>query len=389
MKDLTVVVVVVVVGAALVLLAAVALVTPPSRVALPTVSSVAAANVTISGYPGEIAIDPNTSRIYVSDLFNNTLTVVDASTYAVIDTIVLPGTSESGVAVDMGNNMVYVPVSGCTNEVNVTNSCNSSGGSVLKGGIVEIDGNTDSIVGEIPIGVDSLAIDPSTGMLYAVSWNQSFDSNSSASLLTIDERSGSVIANTSLGAFPLSVAVDAKTGMVYVSACERLTLACVGAELLFINGTSHDLQSVVPLGFDILNFNVVVDPTTNAVYTMGSGAGRTLVSVDGTTGKIRYSSAIGSSCAGGVLALNSVSNLIYVSYDVPQFLLTVDGSTGKVVNMLNTTEGIQYAAFNSRTLQTYVTMEAQNENVGYLLVVPGLNEGHVNSSASQGGGCFP
>src|ERR1035438_10098525 len=79
----------------------------------PPISGAALANVTLSGYPNEIALDANTSRIYVADGSANKLTVLDASTHALIDTITLPGTSEFGMAVDAQNDIIYVPVSGC------------------------------------------------------------------------------------------------------------------------------------------------------------------------------------------------------------------------------------------------------------------------------------
>ena len=44
------------------------------------------------------------------------LTVLDASTHSEMGTITLPGTAQSGVAVDTTSNIVYVPVAGCTNE---------------------------------------------------------------------------------------------------------------------------------------------------------------------------------------------------------------------------------------------------------------------------------
>jgi hypothetical protein len=352
------------------------------------------ANVTIRGYPGEIGVNPNTDRIYVSDLFANELTVVYASNHSLIDTITLPGTVEFGIAVDTRSNTVFVPVAGCTNEVNATNSCDSNGTGSQKGGIVEIDGNTDSIIGEIPINVERLAIDPNTGLLYGVNGNLNFGSNSSGSLLAIDESSGSLVSNTSLGAEPLSVAVNAESNTVYVAGCRQISLVCVGAEVLIVNGTSHGLQAMVPLDFDALNFNLVVNPTTDSIYTMGlGGANLTLVSVDGTSGLIRYSAAIGSSCAGaggGTLAIDTASDLIYASFDSQSFFLVINASTGRTVNMLSTPGGFQYAVFNSNASQVYVDSEAQNENAGYLLMIPGvLNESYANSSLLQLGTCLP
>jgi hypothetical protein len=360
----------------------------------PSISNVLVANVTIGGYPGEIAVNANAGRIYVSDLFANAMTVVSASNHSVMGTITLPGTPTFGIAIDPTRDMVYVPVSGCTNELNVSNSCDSPSGIASRGGIVAINGTTDKITDEYYFNVDRLAIDQSTDVLYGTIGNLNSGSNSSGFLLAIDARSGLLIANTTLSAYPLDVETNAKTNMVYVAACKQISLPCVGAEVLTINGSSHMLQSVTPLNFDALNFNLVVDPSNNVVYTMGEdGENLTLVSVDGTSGRIMYSRAIGSSCAGGgggTLALSTAYDQIYASFDSNQFFLVIDASSGQIMNMLFTPEAITYSAFNPSTLQAYATTEAQHENVGYLLILPGmLNESYVNASLLQLGICLP
>jgi len=363
----------------------------------PHISGVALANITVSGYPSEVAVNPTMNRIYVSDLFANKLTVIDASTHAVTDTITLPGTVKWGIAVDPKSSMVYVPVYGCTNMLDVSNSCNSNSTGARSGTIAEIDARSDSVVGEIPLNVDRLTIDASTSTLFGTYGSPGFGSlsnHSSGFLLAIDERSGSIIANTTLNAYPLSVAVNAETDMVYVGACRQVSLACIGAEVLVINGTSHTVQTKVPLNFASLNFNVIVDRATNTAYTMGEdGATLRVVAIDGATGQVRYSSAIGSSCAGaggGAIALNAASGQVYAVFNGQDFLLLINGSTGKVVNMLSTVGNGQFAAFNPATDQAYVTMEAPRGGTGYLLILPGtLNESFVNSSLLQRGICVP
>jgi DNA-binding beta-propeller fold protein YncE len=346
------------------------------------------ANITVSGYPYEIAADASLGKVYVSDTFANKLTVINATSYAVLGTITLPGTPESGLSVDAANNMVYVPVYDCTNMVNASNNCDYGARSA---GIVEIDGVSDSIVGEIHIGVDRLAVDASTGVLFGTS---------SDFLLTIDGKSGSLIANTSLGAFPLSIAVDSARDMADVSACKQPTeMGCIGAELLEINGTSHEVQSVVSLCSEhgmscLMNFNVVVNPDTNTVYAAGvnEGDALALISIDGTNGKVRYSSDLGPSClgaAGGTVALDVATDMIYASSYIPGgFFLVFNGSTGRVINALSDPAGVQYTAFNSGTGQVYLTMEAASEAVGFLVVLPAsTNQGQISGSASLQGIC--
>jgi len=339
-------------------------------------------------------VNPNTNRIYLSDVFANELTVLDASTHSVLGTITLPGTAQSGIAVDTTSNMVYVPVAGCTNELNASNSCDSGPGRAGQGGIVAVNGTTDSVIGEYHFNIGALAVDPSTGVLYGISENVGLSSDSSGFLLEINEVTGSLIANISLGAAPLNLAVNVKTNMVYVTACKEIPLSCVGAEVLVVNGASHSLQSATPLNFNALNFNLVVDPSTNTVYTMGEdGPNLTLVAMDGSSGKVDYSQAVGSSCAcsgGGTLTINTASGLIYAAFDSQLFFLVMNASTGQTVNMLSTPARFQAASFNPATSQTYMTSEAQNQKVGYLLIVSGvLNESYVNISLLQLGICLP
>jgi DNA-binding beta-propeller fold protein YncE len=212
--------------------------------------------------------------------------------------------------------------------------------------------------------------------------------------LAIDSRKGSVIANTSLGAYPLSLAVDSDTNMVYVGACEQISLPCIGAEMLSVNGTSHEVQSVVPLNFDALNFNVVVDQATNTVYIMGEdGSNLVLASIDGVSGAVKYLSALGASCAGaggGTLAINTASDQVVASFDGQEFLLFIDGPSGRIVNMVNASRGVYDVAFNPSNSQAYLTMEAQREGFGYLLVLPAtMNQSYVDSSLLPGGICLP
>jgi YVTN family beta-propeller protein len=195
---------------------------------VPSVSDVEIANVTVARtpffIPGGMAIDSKTNTIYVADGTDN-LTVVDASTHTAIDTITLPGSPVQGwgpIAIDSETNVIYVSTWGCTNEANVSNSCQGYS-SLPAWGIVEIDGQNNKIVGKIPVSVDLLTVDSSTGILYGTN---------GSNLLAIDEHSGSIMDNLSLHASLQSIAVDAKAGMVYVAACKQSSLGCMGGEVL-------------------------------------------------------------------------------------------------------------------------------------------------------------
>ncbi len=162
------------------------------------VSVVETANVTIGGSPRTIAVNPNAGRVYVADWFSKTLTVVDASSHSVIAHIILPAANNNAIAFDYNANMIYV---------------------LVEGGVAEIDGSTNKVVGELPLnlGPGALAYDPSTHVIYGSSPPQ--PQNMNQSLVGVDVRTGSIVANISLGFWADSLALNPKTHMVYAAGC--------------------------------------------------------------------------------------------------------------------------------------------------------------------------
>jgi YVTN family beta-propeller protein len=360
---------------------------------VPTVSSVALGNVTINGYPGDIGIDANRSRIYVADLFANTLTVVDSSTRVVVKTITLPGTAEFGVAVDEKNGTVYIPVEGCTNEVSASNSC-VSGSGVGPGEIVKVNESTETVVGTIPIGVDRLAIDQVDGVLYGAVGNPG-PVNQTGFLIAINSQ-GSVIGNLSLGAYPVGLAVDSQRNTVWLAGCASVGLACK-SEIIGVSGAPQlgRVQFNTSLPWDAMNFGVAVDEASNTVYTMGlTGSNLTLAAIYGANGTVRYLSPIGSSCAGGgggTLAVDPSTGAVYAASGSGLFFLYLNGETGSIISMANETMGAQDVAFNPATDQPLVTLgDASHQVFGYLVFLPEVpSQFYVDASYLQKGICLP
>jgi hypothetical protein len=350
---------------------------------LPSASSFEIANITVARVPyygpEGIAANANTGRIYVTDGTNN-VTIVDSSNYSVVGKITLPGSPRSGITVDSQRNMVYVSTWGCTNKLNVTNSCQAYK-SWPSGGIVEINGASDKIVGNIPIGVDRLAVNPITNILYGVVGQN---------LLSIDGNSRSLVANTSLGVDIGDIAVNAKTNMVYAIACKIASLGCIGGELIGLDGLSNKERFSVPLNYNFIQ-GLVVDSTANTVYTVAVQRNMTLLSINGGSGAIQYSSniaACGVGAGGTTLAFDSATNRLYIT--ASGYLLEINAANGGAVNMISASGATRVAASPDGT-HVYLLLEHQTEQFGYLLVLPNATgNNYVNSSMlKSSGGCMP
>jgi YVTN family beta-propeller protein len=150
-----------------------------------------------AGFLEAVLVNPSTNRVYVSDFTNGTVIVLDAQTNRVITTITLqPTGSPSGLALNPSTNRLYV-----------ANRLTGPSVSV-------IDVGTDTFLHNIslPNALHPLAVavDPGRNRVYAVGGRDT--------LSIIDAQTDTLITNKSLAGAdtPFSVAVNTANGRVYV-----------------------------------------------------------------------------------------------------------------------------------------------------------------------------
>jgi DNA-binding beta-propeller fold protein YncE len=167
------------------------------------VTDTIAASVPIANPQDSIEINPVTRRLYVTD-GTGLLSVLDADTLAVIDTITLPIAAAGRIAVNSFTNRIYVSnalgystafvvIDGKTNEIvttflmdSVTNgiALNSATNRIylVNNGLYEntgtlliVDGNTNQIVETHPVGTDpyDVDVDPTTSRVYVINYTGS------------------------------------------------------------------------------------------------------------------------------------------------------------------------------------------------------------------------
>ncbi|HEY6236737.1 MAG TPA: hypothetical protein VIW69_16680 [Candidatus Elarobacter sp.] len=173
-------------------------------------------------YPAGMAWDPVRQKLYVSDVIDETETVIDAGRNARIATIPLGGEVGSSQFA-RSENLVYVNVK-------------------TKNELVAIDPVSDTVVARYPLtGCEDnvgLLIDDANRLAYIAC-------RGNARLVTFDLRSHRQREATSTGADPDALAWDATASLLYV-ACERGTISIFtasGGRLVLrephLHGLSH------------------------------------------------------------------------------------------------------------------------------------------------------
>ncbi len=343
------------------------------------------AAVTVPGFsnPQGIAVNPVTNRIFVANT-NNTVTVIDGATNATAS--VPTGSSTYSISVNPATNKAYA-VNGSSNTVTVID------GATLDTAIVAV-GNSPRYA----------AINPVTNRIYV-------PNRSGNSVSVIDGADNSVVT-VPVGGAPGQIVVNAATNKIYVT---RYSNNCVTV----IDGATNDTSSVVlSTGPGALAVNpatnkiyaacsyrvMVIDgatldtvgiaasqypsfisanPVTNKIYAAYSGAGASVMVIDGAT---NAASGISSGTMTPFLravAINPVTNKIYIAVDRntgSSYNVTVIDGSSNTTATLAAGSSARAAAVNPVTNKAYVA----NEGGASLTVIDGATNGTTTLATGFG-----
>jgi len=329
-----------------------------------SVADIETANLSVGGTPGYLAVNPSAGRAY--DAVGSSLIVIDASSHSVVANVTMPSGS-SGVVVDPITGMVFVSV---------------------QGGIAEVNGSTNVLVRELHLNspVGALAFNPSTDTIYG-SAGLVVPFGGNGSLIGLDVRTGSVVANVSLGYPPYNLGLNPETNMIYAVGCHQEGLAC-DSMVSIVNGTSRTVVATVSLSSAYYS-TMTYDASTNIVYASG---GAELVALNGTSGAKVF--LVNPETCGPFLGMGVIPSLNQVLM-VPQnydYLLVYNGTSGALVNMYSYSSSpqseayLQSVAYNPDTHELYLTTSS-----GQFLAFPDSNIlGNVNATLiGAGETCLP
>ena len=192
---------------------------------------------------GDVAVDPGTHMVYVTDSTYGRLVVVDGISHRIVDTLDVGGV-QTGVAVDPETHTVYV------SRERVAGNAPGSGAHMLS----VIDGPSRTVITDIPggLGWQAVAVDSPTRSVYVANlWERTVS--------VIDTATRAVTATIPVDRYHgENIAVDPGTHAVYVR---------IDNAVAVIDGSTRTVAATLPLGSDKYDVgSVAVDPDSHIAY---------------------------------------------------------------------------------------------------------------------------
>ena len=199
--------------------------------------------IAVGNWPVYLAVDQKTNRIYVSNQRDDTVSVIDGVTNTVLATVPV-GHYPNGIAVNPKTNTIYVA------------NLNSGSLSIING--------TKLTTSKVWIGPSpaKVAVNVSTNKVYVTLEDQE------GALAVIDGKKHKLIASIPLPPYPLSVAVDTRTNLIYVA-----DFLCGCGQVSVIDGRTNETVSTIALPGASMVVGVALDPRNQFAYATDENSG--------------------------------------------------------------------------------------------------------------------
>ena len=280
-----------------------------------------------SSWIKKLAFDPVANKLYVAD--NNTVTVMDAATYATSTISNVGGYGPIALAVNPVTNKIYVTT--------------EAGASVIDGSSYQVTPVNTSGLNSSP----DIAVNTKTNKIYVAG-------GGSSKIGIIDGATNNFTSFGStyggqLGLEPFSLAVNETTNTIYMANSYTYNVAVVDGAF---NDAAHSsmIQGVTGAWLMALN------PITNKLYVTNNG-GTGMTVIDGAT-KTTSTVTVGAMSL-EYPAVNPVTNRIYVPTS-PSTVAVIDGSTQTKIAAVPVGQYPGVAAIDTTTNEIYVTNNSSN-----------------------------
>lgn len=252
--------------------------------------------ITVGTSPEAIAVNPVTNKVYVANHGSANITVIDAAGDA-NSTATVPSTATNPLA---------IAVNPVTNKIYVGNEFGSASR------LTVIDGATNTATGVGSGGnMAAVVVNPATNMIYLADYG--------VARVFVVNGADNTFASYSNGASPpMAMAVNPVTNRIYTANISNGTADVLDGSVIY--SSFNPPPTVVT---DAWSIAVAVNPVTNKIYVVNYNAGDVTV-IDGES---NYPINVPVGTGPNAVAINPVTNKIYVANTVSGTVSVIDGVT--------------------------------------------------------------
>ncbi len=314
--------------------AAAALALPAGRGAAQPAAASAHPQIRVGGYPTGITLDPLTDTIYVENGTTGTVSLIDGRRCNARD---VAGCGERTTALTTGVDPIGSGVDESTRTLYVANA---------SGTVAIVDGRTCDAAHRsgcraepttVRVGIEPqfLAVDEQTDTIYVA--NVLSNSISVIDGRTCNARSSAgcrrLRASIPVGPGPFALAVDDRTGSIYVTDLGAHTISIVNSRTCNAGDVSGCDRPPVAVDVGEVPGGVALDSRTNTVYVTGEFSNDVTV-IDGMTCNAQVTRGCGrppvrirAGLGARGIAVNEATDTVYVANTVANTVSVIDGAT--------------------------------------------------------------
>ena len=317
------------------------------------------------GLPVGIAVNSVTNKTYVAN--NSCVSLPNcqsAGTVTVID-----GATNQTTTVNVGVAPTAVAVNPVTNKIYVANDCGNDLTCSSPGTVTVIDANNNNSTTTVNVGFypSRLVVNPVTNKIYVVNTcGSDINCGSPGTVTVIDANNHNSTTTVNVGFLPyfkdVFLAVNSVSNQIYVPNCGTDVNCQSAGAVTVIDGATNNTTTVnMPAG---VPYDVAINAITNKIYVSNNSPGMVAV-IDGVTNHIIQVVNVGLAARG--LAVDSVTNEIYVVNDCgsdpfcqsPGTVTVINGATYST-SLVAVGDGPESIAVNETTDRIYVPNNADN-----------------------------
>jgi YVTN family beta-propeller protein len=264
------------------------------------------ATVTVGTRPVGIALDEANNRIYVANQQSGTISVVNATTFQVVDTFRPPLGNVWGLAIDPAARRLYVAI--------IKNTIADFGG------VEVLNADTGAFVAQVACGAEMVAVNSRTRTVYATDF--------SGNAVSVIDGSGNAFSSAvPVGTSPRDLVVDETSGLVYVGNLGDGTVSIVDAA---VTATAPTITAQPQSQTANVGASVTFSVSAGGTAPFGYQWRKDGVPISGATSSTLTLSNVQTGNAGGysVVVTNGVG-----SATSNTARLTVQDNTSRIVNL--------------------------------------------------------